>query len=179
MNIKEQLAKIALKKVKFADGQTLAEKMASEAKRLYNCIQYYIDEYYNSYEPIVYRRDYYYQGALYAEDIADIRVKGNSLELSLIFRHDLATQPNLEYVSLYNNMTDENEYFYLSPHDSFVPQLMEFGWYAPRLENMIGQSIYRLTYFDGIHAISKGIWDFNKSNKLGIKIILPDALREY
>ena len=44
-SLREQLSKIALKKIKMPNGETLAETMAREARRLYDCIQYYIDEY--------------------------------------------------------------------------------------------------------------------------------------
>ena len=46
-SLKEQLAHIALKKVRLSNGETLAEVMANEVRRLYNCIQFYIDEYAN------------------------------------------------------------------------------------------------------------------------------------
>lgn len=179
MNIKDQLTRIALKKVKFADDQTLAEKMASEAKRLRKYIQDNINYYYDDYTPIVYERTGNYRRALQVEDIADIKVKGNSIELSLYFDENLSMHESLPFVSQFDYETGEKTYYYLNQHESFVPQLMEFGWDAPRLEEMIGRKIYRLTYFDGIHAIRDGIAKFNRNNPLGIKIILPDALREY
>jgi hypothetical protein len=59
-------------------------------------------------------------------------------------------------------------------HETFVPLMMERGWHSPRLANMIGQEVPHLTYFAGINAVEKGIRDFNKTNKLGIKIDADD-----
>lgn len=181
-SLKEQLSQIALKKVKLSNGESLEETMAREARRLYDCIQYYIDDYYESYEPTIYERTYRYQGALYAEDIADIRVIGNTLRIGVGFHKDLAMHPNLSEVyrqdwdSYRNYKLPTWEYWIpiKDRHSSFVPLLMEFGWHAPRLANMIGRRVPRLTDFDGIHAVSRGIADFNKTNKLGIKIDAED-----
>lgn len=173
-SLKEQLAHIALKKVRMSDGKTLAETMASEARRLYDCIQYYIDEYYRSYEPVVYDRTYRYQGALYAEDVADVRVVGDTLRISVSFHNALAMHPNLSEVYWRDKYGGEYAIPITEGHDSFVPLLMEKGWNAPRLESMIGRRVYRLTYFEGIHAVEKGIADFNRTNKLGIKVNADD-----
>lgn len=173
-SLKEQLAKIALKKVKLSDGRRLDVAMADEAERLYKCIQKYIDEYYASYEPRIYDRTYRYQSALYAERIADIRVVGDTLRIGVSFHNDLAMHPNLDEV--FGMDRHGNEYWIpiKDHHESFVPLLMETGWNAPRLASMIGRQIPRLTYFEGIHAVEKGIADFNATNKFGIKIDAED-----
>lgn len=176
-SLKEQLSRIALKKIKLSNGETLEETMAREARRLYDCIQYYIDDYYDSYEPTIYERTYRYQGALYAEDIADIRVVGNTLRISVGFHNALAMHPNLSVV--YRQEKDGYEYWIpiKDRHDSFVPLLMEKGWKAPKLARMIGKHVPNLTFFDGIHAVEQGIADFNKTNELGIKIDADDFFK--
>ena len=173
-SLKEQLAQIALREVRMSTGETLAEAMASEARRLYDCIQYYIDEYYRSYEPQMYNRTYRYQGALYAEDIADIRVVGDTLSIGVAFHNALAMHPNLEGV--YHNHGYGDDYWLpiQDRHDTFVPLMMETGWYAPKLASMLGHHVYRLTYFEGIGAVERGIKDFNRTNKLGIKVNADD-----
>lgn len=176
-SLKKQLSSLSLKKVKLTNGETLPEAMAREARRLYDCIQFYIDKYYASYNPVVYDRTYRYQGALYAEDIADIRVVGNTLRIGVAFQNDLAMHPNLE--SVYREDMYGNEHWIpiKDRHDTFVPLMMEMGWYAPKLASMIGRHIYRLTYFEGIGAVEEGIADFNRTNKLGIKIDADDFYR--
>lgn len=173
-SLKEQLAKIALKKVKMSDGATLGETMAREAARLRDCIQYYIDAYYRSYEPIIYDRTYGYRQSLFAEDIAEIKVVGNTLRIGVGFNLGLALHDNLEEV--YQQDKWGNEYWIpiRERHETFVPIMMERGWEAPRLASMIGRNIHRLTYFEGIHAVEKGIRDFNRMNKLGIVVDADD-----
>lgn len=173
-SIKEQLTKIAVKQVRLSNGDTVATTMAKEARRLYDCIQYYIDRYYESYQPKIYERTEGYKRALYAEGLADIRVVGNTLHISVGFQTDLATHPNLS--GIYRDDLYGGEYWIpiKDRHNSFVPLMMEFGWHSPRLASMIGEEVPRLTYFAGINAVEKGIRDFNKTNKFGIKINADD-----
>lgn len=163
-SLKEQLAQLALKNVKMSDDSTLAETMKREANRLYDCIQFYINEYYDSYYPKIYDRTGDYRRSLKAEDIADIRVVGDTLRIGVVFDYGLAMHPNLEGV-VWND-----GWFDLDRHETFVPLMMETGWYAPKLASIIGRQVYRLTYFEGIGAVEKGIKRFNRTNKLGIKI---------
>lgn len=178
-SLEEQLTRIALKKVKLPDGKTLEETMAEEARKLYDCIQYYIDKYYESYRPRVYERyNDYYRGALYAEDLASIRVVGNTFRIGVSFQRDLSMQPNLAEVywdyGYGQDYYDEHAIPIMGQHESFVPLLMEKGWHSRKLERILGRRVPRLTYFDGIHAVEYGIRDYNKKNKLGIKINADD-----
>lgn len=50
-SIRDQLNTIVSSKVKMKNGETLQEQLAREVRRLYDCIQYYIDKYYDSYNP--------------------------------------------------------------------------------------------------------------------------------
>ena len=173
-SLREQLSKISLKKAKFKSGETLAQVLVNEAKRLYECIQKYINEYYDSYNPKIYDRTYRYNRALHAEKIADIRVVGNSLRISVVFDNELSMHQNLSGVYWADESGAESFIPIQGQHKTFVPLLMESGWHAPRLATMIGREVYRLTYFEGIHAVEKGIEDFNKTNKYGIKINADD-----
>lgn len=175
-SIKEQLARIALKKVKLSNGETLEETMAREANRLYDCIQYYIDRYYNDKknDPLVYERTYRYQGALYAEDIVNIRVVGDTLRIGVGFHNDLAMHRSLSSLYIYDHNSDGYWIPMRNQHESNAALLMEMGWYAPRLASIMGGHIYRLTYFEGIGAVADGIRDFNRSNPLHIKINADD-----
>lgn len=169
-SLKEQLSQIALKKVKLSNGETLAETMSKEAEKLCRCIQYYIDEYYNSYSPSIYDRTENYRHSLQVEDVADIRVVGNTLRISVYFDMNLAMHPNLESVYRCDKYGVEHWIPIADRHESFVPILMERGWSAPKLAGMIGKHVHRLTYFEGIRAVEQGINDYNRINKLGIKV---------
>lgn len=173
-SLKEQLKKIDLRKLKFGNGETLPEVMAREAQRLVECIQYHIDEWYDSTEPSVYDRTYRLQGALYAEKIADVKVVGNTLKIGVAFQNDLAIHDSLESVYFFNNDEETTRYIEFESHKTFVPLLFNNGWKAPRLARMIGRNIYMLTYFHGAHFIEAGIEDFNRTNKYGIKVDADD-----
>lgn len=152
MSIESQLRKIVATNIRDKSGQTLTEKLKREVDRLYDCIQFYIDDWYNKYNPVGYKRTWRFQGAMYAEDIVDIQVVGNSIVLRILFDNDLSYHPN------FNNK-----------HESFVPILMNNGWVAKKLESQIGV-VENFTRFDGIHFIEKGIRDWNKHNSLGIQV---------
>ena len=173
-SLKEQLAKIALKTVKMSNGDTLAVTMAHEVKRLYNCIQFYIDKYYESYQPTIYERTEHYKNAFYAENFADIRVVGNTIRLGVAIQENLAMHPNLSAVYRQDKEGYEDWIPIKGSHESFVPLLMEKGWYAPKLASMIGKHVPRLTYFAGINAVERGIEDFNRTNKFGIIVNADD-----
>lgn len=151
-SLKEQLKNLDLRQIKVSTNETLSDIMAKEAKRLYNLIQKEIDNYYNSYSPVIYDRTGNYRKSLYAEDIASIKVVGNSLEIGVGFNQSLVIHRNL-----FDN------------HYSFVPLLMERGWTAKRLEDRYGV-IERFTRFDGIKAVERAIEEFNRTNKYGIII---------
>ena len=176
-SLKEQLAQIALKKVKLSNGDTLAETMVKEAEKLRGCIQHYIDKYYNSYQPSIYERTEGYRKSLQVEDVADIRVVGDTLRISVYFDIALATHPNLESVYRYNEYGRGYRIPLQNRHDSFVPALMERGWESQKLADMIGRHVYRLTYFEGIRAVEQGVADYNRINKLGIKVNADDFYR--
>lgn len=155
-SIEQQLKKIAVSKVKLKNGLTLKETLKREVDRLYDCIQKYIDEYYDSYEPndeYGYQRTYRFQGSMYAQNFLDARIIGNRIELSISFHDDLAYHPSI-----------------FGGNEGYVPLLINDGWHAPKLANIIGREIYRLTYYEGYHFIEKGIAEFNRTNTLGIHI---------
>lgn len=152
-NLNKQLNKIIASKVKFKDGLTLEQKLKIEVDRLYDCIQDKIDEYYDSYEPKVYRRTYRFQDSMYAQDIVDIRVLENKITLSINFHPSLANHPSL-----------------FGGEDGYVPLLLNYGWVAEKLEDSLGYIIPRFTRFEGIHFIEEGIKEYNRINPLGITV---------
>lgn len=181
-SIEEQLSMISLQYARVSDGRTLAQVMADEVDRLYRCIQKYIDRWYDNYDPVVYKRTYRLQGALYAEKLADIRVDKKTMKISVCVHDDLDYHENLDYVTWTEGYEYEGYWFrdYLYPiEDSHMTSTlitMNYGWYAPKLELMIGRRVPRLTYFDGVGFVEDGIKEWNQSNKFGIKIYF-DKLR--
>lgn len=175
-SIEEQLNMISLQYARVDDGRTIAEVLRDEVNRLYRCIQKYIDKWYDDYDPVIYERTYRLQGALYAEDLTDIRVDKKSLALSVCIHDDLDYHKNLDVV-YWTELHEYNgylQYDYEFPikdeHETSTLLTMNYGWYAPKLEWLLGRSVQGLTYFDGVGFIENGIADWNQTNKFGIKI---------
>ena len=151
-SIKDQLFKIAVTKMKTESGETYAELLKREVDRLYDCIQEEIERFYNSYDPKIYKRTYRLMGALYAENLVDIRIIGNRIELSLKFHPDLAYHPNF--------VDDEAN----------VVVLLNYGYHAKKLERYLHKSVPYLTERKPFFFVENGILNWNKTNKLGIEI---------
>ena len=151
-SIKEQLMRMAVTQLRMSTGETYAERLKREVDRLYDCIQDEIDKYYLSYTPKVYSRTGMWKDSMYAEDLADIRIEGNQIRLSV------KTDPRLAY---HWNITGD--------HLSFVPLLMESGWWSRNLEAKIGVRD-RFTRYEGAHCVKKGIEHWNRNNSLGLTI---------
>ena len=154
-SIREQLTKLVATNLRTPSGETYAEKLKREVDRLYDCIQARIDEYYDSYEPIRYRRIFRFQSALYAENLVDIRVVENQIQLSLRFHSDLAYHDTW------------------SPKgNGYVPVLLNYGFVNESLKESLGlkDHVEHLTYLKPQLFIENGILDWNRTNKLGITI---------
>ena len=161
-SIEEQLKRIVINKVKMANGKTVRQNLIEAVDYLYDCIQDEIDNMYEEYEPIKYQRTFDFQDSLYAENFFEARVNGTRIELSVSFRDSMAYHRNL-----------------FDDHDSYVPALINFGWYAKKLEQGLGHPVYRLTYYEGFHMVERAIIQFNSQNPFGIHISPDDVVAIY
>lgn len=154
-SLKEQIAKLAATQIKTRSGETYAEALKREVDRLYDCIQARIEEYYDSYEPKIYKRTYRFMGALYAEDLVDVRAVGTQIQLSLRFN------PSLAYHDTWT-----------SNGNGYVPILLNYGFENNKLKNYLGldHHVEHLTYLKPQLFIENGIMDWNRTNKLGLTI---------
>lgn len=161
-SLEKQLAKILSSDVKMENGKTVKQNLESAIDYLYDCIDKYIQQYYLSYTPSVYKRTYDFRDSLYAENIAQARIVGNRIELSISF---------MDSMSYHRNIFDD--------HDSYVPALINFGWNAPKLESLISGKKHRFTHYEGYHFIEKAIRMFNRRNPYGIYISPSDVTYIY
>lgn len=152
-SLRQQIAKLAATQIKTRSNETYAETLKREVDRLYNCIQEKIEEYYDSYEPKIYKRTYRFMGALYAEDLVDIRVVGTQIQLFLRFHPALA----------YHDTWTSNG-------NGYVPILLNYGFENKELEKYLGKPIEHVTYLKPQLFIENGIMDWNRTNKLGLTI---------
>lgn len=171
LSLSKQLNNIDLSTARLTTGETVKEIMAREAKRLYRCIQAQIDLYYNSYKPVVYKRTGNLKRALYAEDIADIRVEGKTLRIRVAFHNDLSMHDNLDGVYWNDGHGNDTWFPIHGKHHSYVPVLMEKGWHSGNLAAALGQEVYRLTYFEGTGMIQRGIDYYNSINPFGVHVV--------
>lgn len=125
--------------------------LKTEAKRLKNCIQNQIDNYYESYTPVVggYDRTNRFKTSLYVEDIINLNIISNRIEIKLAFNPDLAWHDSL--------FSDEGAY---------VPLLINNGW---SWDEIITPNDHFSNY-KGFHYIERGIKDFNRTNPYGIHV---------
>lgn len=152
-SIQKQLMKKMSGNIRLRNGNTIRKQLEQEVRRLYDCIQRRIDDYYDSYEPKIYQRGFRTQRAMYAEDLVDAYVEGNQIKLSVRFHNSFA------YHSNFNNS-----------HENYVPILINYAWNTPKLEKYIGHPVDRFTRFDGTFFIENGICDWNRQNSLDITI---------
>lgn len=135
-------------KLKYDDGKTINAALRSEAKRLKQLIEKYIQQYYDSYYPIEYDRT----GAMGKA----VRVETNIDDLHIaVYFDDSAYHP-----SVFN-----------SQYLRFVPTLMDSGW-AWKNQTV---SIYRFSFFEGEHFIQKAIDEFNQNNKYKFNITVESS----
>ena len=151
--LERQLKGLDISKMKMSNGKTLEQNLKSEAKRLMNCIQKRIDEYYNSYSPNFYKRTYRFKRSIFlAEDILTVHVKNNTISISIKFNESLAYHPTL----------------WGAKSQVYVPLLINDGW----CWNGYNGEEDHFKKYSGFHFIEKGIADFNQNNKFNLKIKL-------
>lgn len=166
MNIKNQLKGMDITKVKMSNGKTLGQNLQSEAERLRTCIQKRLEEYLDSYNPIVYERTGGLRDSLQVDDFLNIRVVGNSLEIDLFFDDGAIHKSGDGIKGWDGNGEDVNTAFLLN----YGYEVKKDVWFKDK-ENF--------GYRKGGDFVKKGIEDFNKSNKLGIKVYVVEPYESY
>jgi hypothetical protein len=127
-------------------GQKDVRKALREAASLLEKIMHdKLQEYYNSYSPVIYERTYNLLNSL---RISPIEQSGNMLMISVYFDRDSATHPSI-----------------FGGEEGYVANLINEGW---KWNHDIG--INHLSHYEGFHFIEKSIDEFNSRNKWGFVI---------
>lgn len=87
-NLKNQLKRLDITKLKTADGTSLEEDMKRHARFLADCVMRRLNEVYESYEPKVYQRTYRLYNSVYIDDIPVIKITAAGATLSMHVRFD-------------------------------------------------------------------------------------------
>jgi hypothetical protein len=149
MSLSDQLSNLNVAQLKI-NGKTYEQVLKDETKRLKDCIQKEIDNYYLSYTPIQYQRSYDFQESLTVDDVITINVDASRMEMIIHF-NDLAYHD-----SYWGDQGKVN-----------VALLLDDGW---QWKN--NPHINHLSEYGGSHFIENAISEFNVSNSLNIKIRL-------
>lgn len=82
-DLKKQLQKLDISKLRLKNGRTVASEIMHHAAILADCIEMELDAVYDSYSPKVYRRTYDLYNSLYLDGKVRIDVTGKGAKLSV------------------------------------------------------------------------------------------------
>lgn len=120
----------------------LLKNLHQAGQLLERLLQDEIDTYYDSYDPVQYKRTYDFK---------------NSLRLSSPIKSGI----NEWSIEIY---FDEQ----LADHDgAYVPTLIDEGW---DIRNKTGKDIPRFTHYEGFNYVNKAVEKFNVQNKFGFQV---------
>lgn len=158
MSIESQLKEMQKQAIK--EAEVILKK---EVERLKDCIQNRIDEYMDSYSPILYQRTGGFQNSLYVDDFLDINIETNRISVKLAFGS-----------GAYHNSGDGILGWNGNGEEVNVAILLEYGYQVQK--DVWFKNIENFGYRHAGRFVQNGINDFNKNNPYGIKI---DYINEY
>lgn len=156
MSLENQLKGLDITKLKMTNGKTVEQNLRAEAKRLRSCIQKRLNEYMDSYEP-KYIRTGGLENSLNIDDYITIKPSPLSLEIFLYFDQN-ANHKSGDGILGWDGTGETVN----------TAWLLNFGYTVKK--DVWFKNIENFGYRQGGHFIEHGIDDFNKSNKMGIKI---------
>ena len=135
-------------------GLTVQQILEQEARRLLNCIQKRINEYYESYNPVVYQRTYGLF-AMRVEDFVDMTMVNGTASIKINF-DELEIQAH----SIFGD--DSTAYN--------TVELINNGWKVR--DGLWFSDIEHLGFQSGAHFIENGVSDYSQNNPYNLKIEL-------
>lgn len=87
-NLKKQLKRLDVAKLKTADGKPLKEDIKRHARFLADCVMHRLNEVYESYQPKIYQRTYGLYNSVYVDDTPIIKISAAGATLSMYIRFD-------------------------------------------------------------------------------------------
>jgi len=135
-------------------GLTIQQLLEQEARRLLNCIQKRINEYYESYTPVMYDRTYGLM-AMRIEDFTDMTVINGTASIKIDF-----DELEIQAKSIFGD--DSSAYN--------TVELINSGWKVR--DGLWFSNIEHLGFQSGAHFIENGVSDFNENNPYNLKIEL-------
>lgn len=127
-----------------ATNQQVKRNLEEAANLLKSLLQQKLQDYYDSYEPLVYERTYALLNSLRVDAVQQ---KGALLSIKVYF-DDSATHPSL-----------------FGGEAGFTPTLINEGWSWSN-----GMNIYHLSHYEGFHFVERALEAFDEQNRWGFKV---------
>lgn len=144
---------IDIRKLTLPNGRTLEQQLQYEANRFLKILQEEIDNWYDSYSPVVYKRSYDMRNSIYVEDLVQVSVSGDKMQIKINY-DDRAFHQSLWDSSSINSILLMNDGYKVSK-----------GWH---------KDIENFGYRDGGQFLEKAVNRFNEENDFGIDIVIND-----
>lgn len=163
LDINKFLKTINIKKIKYPNSNLTYEQiLKNETKRFKDILQDCIDDYYNSYMPVVYKRGAYggnLREALTVDNVCKISSNGKTLTCSVLVDED----------AIHESILDGSE------ANAFW--LINDGWNVKK--DVWFKDIYRFGHYEGYHFVEKAVEEFERTDKYGIKVEVIRPLLYY
>lgn len=144
---------IDIRKLTLPNGRTLEQQLQYEANRFLKILQEEIDNWYDSYSPVVYKRSYDMRNSIYVEDLVQVSVSGDKMQIKINY-DDRAFHQSLWDSSSINSILLMNDGYKVSK-----------GWH---------KDIENFGYRDRGQFLEKAVNRFNEENDFGIDIVIND-----
>ena len=144
---------IDIRKLTLPNGRTLEQQLQYEANRFLKILQEEIDNWYDSYSPVVYKRSYDMRNSIYVEDLVQVSVSGDKMQIKINY-DDRAFHQSLWDSASINSILLMNDGYKVSK-----------GWH---------KDIENFGYRDGGQFLEKAVNRFNEENDFGIDIVIND-----
>lgn len=144
---------IDIRKLTLPNGRTLEQQLQYEADRFLKILQEEINNWYDSYSPVVYIRSYDMLNSIYVEDLVQVSVSGDKLQIKINYDNS-AFHQSLWDSSNINSILLMNDGYKVSK-----------GWH---------KNIENFGYRDGGQFLEKAVNRFNEDNYFGIDVVIND-----
>ena len=162
-NIEKYLRNINPLDIKYKNSNlTYRQILQKESGRLKDILQQKIEDYYNSYSPVVYKRGQHggnLRDALSVDDVCTISANGMKLIMNV----------NINENAIHNSILDGSE------ANAFW--LLNDGWSVK--EDVWFKNIYRFGHYEGAHFVEHAVEEFESTSKYGIKVEVIRPLLYY
>ena len=180
-DLNNQIKRLIAKNIKMSNGKTYEQNLRNEACRLKNIIARHLDIARKEYipdpsNPFAYERTGDFPRSLKVEDIVNMRIVGNTIEISVYFDPDGAVRPSRFGIKSLATDLDGEIVPWRSEGEVNIGLIYEFGYKVRK--NTWFKNIPYFGYRSGTRFLSNAIDEFLADNPFNIKIHCP-ALNMY